>query len=81
MSLPYTDTARAQGWTPRGWFGLTEPQQALVLRGSDSAKEWGLDASDWDLPTIQHEHDVTVNAGPGTFVLVLAALTAWVVLR
>lgn len=34
MSLPYNAIARAQGWSPRGWFGLTEPQQVMVIRAA-----------------------------------------------
>jgi len=36
VTLPYSEIARAKGWTPRGWFGLTEPQQIAVLRSPAS---------------------------------------------
>ena len=82
MSLPYTDLARAKGWTPRGWFGLTEPQQARVLGAKSLGLDWsdlGPEASDFDLPEPTVHHNVTVHTSPGT-ALLLAALTAWVVL-
>lgn len=48
MSIPYNEIARSKGWTPRGWFGLTEPQQIAVLRApSTPQRARSLGANSW----------------------------------
>jgi len=56
VTIPYNAIARSQGWSPRGWFGLTEPQQVAVLRAS--TRSLGLFgttlAADYESPFLSH---------------------------